>query len=170
MRRTVRVIAVVTSAFLGVGLGTLPALAAAPPLHEVFFDDPSFALPDIDCGTFTIRETSFHNRIDVITYFNDAGEPVRVRVHVSFDGVLTNLSTGETLADRAHFSNVFDLVEGTFTGTGVDFHYSIQHAGLIVANNGRLVIDDATGEVLFLAGPHDIFDAGSLAPICSALA
>jgi hypothetical protein len=69
MRWTVRVIVVMASALLGVGVCAVPALATPPPLHEVFFDDPTFALPDIDCGTFTIRETSFHNRIDVITYF-----------------------------------------------------------------------------------------------------
>jgi hypothetical protein len=66
--------------------GSGPALRAAsftpPPLHEVFLNDPAFALGDIDCGTFTIHETSFLDRVDVITYFNDAGDPVRARLHV----------------------------------------------------------------------------------------
>jgi hypothetical protein len=92
------------------------------PLHEVFLDDPAFALPDIDCGTFIIRETSFSNRVHVTTYFNDAGEPIRVRFHVQFQGVLTNLSTGKTLRDHVALSQTFDFTEGTFTETGLEFH------------------------------------------------
>src|SRR3954453_11342195 len=62
-----------------------PATAAANrPLHEGFIDDPSFALPDIDCGTFTIRETSFSDRVEVTTYFDRAGNPTTLRIHVQF--------------------------------------------------------------------------------------
>lgn len=138
------------------------------PLHEVFFDDPAFALPDIDCGTFIIRETSFSNRIKVTTYFNDAGDPIRVRVHVQFQGVLTNLSTGKTLRDHAAFSNTFDFTEGTLTQTGISFHYRIRHEGLQVAENGRIVFDLETGDILFAAGPHDVTEQG-LTAICPLL-
>jgi hypothetical protein len=150
--------------------GSAPALRAAaahPPLHEVFFNDPGFALPDIDCGTFTIRETSFSDRVDVITYFNDAGDPVRVRIHVEFHGVLTNLSTGKTLRDHAAFSDTFDFIDGTLTETGVVFHYKIPHEGL-VADNGRIVFDLESGEVLFAAGSHDVNEQGFTA-ICPLL-
>jgi hypothetical protein len=167
--RIFRVIAMFVTALVAVGLTASPAAAKPPPLHEVFFDDPGFALPDIDCGTFTIRETSFDDRIDVITYFDDAGDPVRVHLHVSFQGTLTNLSTGETLRDRASFSQDFDLAEGTLTITGVSFHYTVPHEGLEVADQGRLVLDLETGEVLFLAGSSDVFDEG-LAAICPLLA
>jgi hypothetical protein len=63
-------------------VAALRAASAHPPLPEVFLNDPSFALGDIDCGTFTIRETSSSDRVDAITYFNDAGDPVRARLHV----------------------------------------------------------------------------------------
>ena len=118
-----------------------------PPLHQVFLNDPSVALPDIDCGTFTIRETSFSDRIHVITYFNAAAEPVRAHIHVQFQGVLTNLSTGKTLRDHAAFSDDFDFIDGTLTETGVAFHYKIPHQGL-VADNGRIVFELESGEVL----------------------
>jgi hypothetical protein len=147
-----------------------PSLAAGhPPLHEVFFDDPGFALPDIDCGTFTIRETSFSNRVDVTTYFNHAGDPVRVRVHVQFQGVLTNLSTGKTLRDHAAFSDTFDFIDGTLTETGIIFHYTIPHQGLLVADQGRIVFDLESGELLFVAGSHDVNEQG-LTAICPLLA
>ena len=152
--------------------GSGPTLQAAafkpPPLHEVFLDDPSIALPDIDCGTFTIRETSFSDRIDVITYFNAAGDPVRALQHVEFHGVLTNLSTGKTLRDHASFNDVFDFVDGTLTETGVTFHYKIPHLGL-VADNGRIIFVLETNEVLFAAGSHDVNEQGFTA-ICPLLA
>jgi hypothetical protein len=151
--------------------GSAPVLLAAaghPPLHEVFLNDPGFALADIDCGTFTIRETSFSDRVDVITYFNAAGDPVRARQHVEFHGVLTNLSTGKTLRDHASFSDVFDFVDGTQTETGVSFHYHVPHLGL-VADNGRIVFDLETGEVLSAKGPHhDVVEQGFTA-ICPLL-
>jgi hypothetical protein len=139
------------------------------PLHEVFFDDPAFALPDIDCGTFIIRETSFSDRIHVTTYFNEAGDPFRVRVQVQFKGVLTNLSTGKTLRDHAAFTNTFDFAKGTLTQTGISFHYTIRHEGLQLADNGRIVIDLETGDILFAAGPHDVTEQG-LTAICPLLA
>lgn len=150
--------------------GSVPVLGAAaahPPLHEVFVNDPGFALPDIDCGTFTIRETSFSDRVDVITYFNNAGDPVRARIHVEFHGVLTNLSTGKTLRDHAAFSDAFDFIHGTQTETGVTFHYKIPHQGL-VADNGRIVFDLESGDVLFAAGSHDVTEQGLMA-ICPLL-
>ena len=149
--------------------GSVPALRAAaahPPLHEVFLNDPDLALGDIDCGTFTIRETSFSDRVDVITYFNDAGEPVRARMHVEFQGVLTNLSTGKTLRDHASFSDAFDFIGGTLTETGVSFHYKIPHQGL-VADNGRIIFGP-NNEVLFAAGSHDVVEQGFTA-ICPLL-
>jgi hypothetical protein len=150
--------------------GSAPALRAAaahPPLHEVFLNDPGFALGDIDCGTFTIHETSFSDRVDVITYFNDAGDPVRARLHVEFQGVLTNLSTGKTLRDHAAFSDAFDFIDGTVTETGVAFHYKIPHQGL-VADNGRIIFGP-NNEVLFAAGSHDVVEQGFTA-ICPLLA
>ena len=149
--------------------GSAPALRAAaahPPLHEVFLNDPDLALGDIDCGTFTIRETSFSDRVDVITYFNDAGDPVRARLHVEFQGVLTNLSTGKTLRDHASFSDAFDFIGGTLTETGVSFHYKIPHQGL-VADNGRIIFGP-NNEVLFAAGSHDVVEQGFTA-ICPLL-
>ena len=97
----------------------------------------------------------------------DAGEPVRARVHVEFQGVLTNLSTGKTLRDHASFSDAFDFIDGTVTETGVSFHYKVPHLGL-VADNGRIVFDLESNEVLFAAGSHDVVEQGFTA-ICPLL-
>ena len=166
MKQRVTLIALVATALLGVGNASV-ALAKTPPLHEVFFNDPDFALPDIECGSFTIRETSFEDRVDVITFFDDTGEPVRIHLHVSFLGVLTNLSTGETLRDHAAFSQDVDFVDGTDTASGVQFLYTVPHDGLGLATTGTVVFDQETGDVLFQAGPSDIED--DLTPICGLL-
>jgi hypothetical protein len=133
----------------------------------VFFDVPDFALPDIDCGTFTIRETSFSNRVHVTTYFNDAGDPIKVRVHIEFEGVLTNLSTGKTLRDHAAFTNTFDFAKGTLTQAGVSFNLKVPHVEGKVVEKGRLVFDLETGELLFEAGQHG---PSPLTDICPLLA
>ena len=166
MKLRLTLIALVATALLGVGNSSV-ALAKTPPLHEVFFNDPDFALPDIDCGSFTIRETSFEDRVDVITFFDDTGEPVRIHLHVSFSGVLTNLSTGETLRDHAAFSQDIDFIDGTAMTSGVQFHYTVPHEGLGLATSGTAVFDLETGDVLFQAGPSDI--EGDLTPICGLL-
>jgi hypothetical protein len=165
MKLRVTLIALVATALLGVG--NTVALAKTPPLHEVFFNDPGFALPDIDCGSFTIRETSFEDRVDVITFFDDSGEPLRIHLHVSFSGVLTNQSTGETLRDHASFSEDVDFVDGTDSASGVQFLYTVPHDGLGLATTGTVVFDLETGEILFQAGPSDIED--DLTPICGLL-
>jgi hypothetical protein len=145
------------------------AAAATNPVHEVLIDDPEFALPDIDCGTFTIRETSFSDRVQVTTYFNAAGDPVRVRVHTQFHGVLTNLATGKTIRDHGAFTNTFNFTQGTLTQTGITFHYTLPHEGLQLADNGRIVFDLETGEVLSAAGHRD--NVGQdLTAICPLLA
>ena len=166
MKLRLTLIALVAIALLGVGNASV-AFAKTPPLHEVFFNDPDFALPDIDCGSFTIRETSFEDRVDVITFFDDTGEPVRIHLHVSFSGVLTNLSTGETLRDHAAFSQDVDFVDGTATVSGVQFHYTVPHEGIGLATSGTAVFDLETGDILFQAGPSDI--EGDLTPICEML-
>jgi hypothetical protein len=141
---------------------------AKGPLHEVFYNDPGGALPDIDCGSFTIRETSFTDRLAVTTYFNAAGDPVKVRLHLQFSGVLTNLSSGKTLRDHAAWTGTFNFAEGTVTTTGVVFHYKVPRVGML-RENGRIVVDLETGEVLSASGPHD-FTGQGLSVICPLLA
>ena len=94
-------------------------------------------------------------------------EPVRIHLHVSFSGVLTNLSTGETLRDHATFSQDIDFVDGTLTASGVQFHYTVPHDGLGLATSGTVVLVLETGEILFQAGPSDI--ENDLTPICGLL-
>ena len=154
---------------VSVPASSLGGVATPPAQHQVYFDDPSFALPDIDCGTFIIRETSFSDRVDVTTYFNAAGDPVSERVHVQLTGVLTNLSNGKTLRDHASFTDYEDFAEGTLTEAGVSFHYTLPHEGLLVTDNGRLVFDSESGELLFAAGSHDVVQQGHTA-ICPLLA
>jgi hypothetical protein len=69
---------------------------------------------------------------------------VRARLHVEFQGVLT-----------------------TQAETGITFHYTIPHQGLLVADDGRIIFDLESGEALF-AGSHDVIEQGFTA-ICPLL-
>lgn len=151
----------------GIVITTIPAAATAP-LHEVFIDQGIALLPDVDCGTFTIHETLVSERVDVMTYFTDAGDPVTVLIHASFEGILTNESSGQTLRDHGSPTVMIDLLSGTSTHAGVAFHYALPHQGLLLATNGRFIIS-STGEVVFQAGQFDVYET-DLTPICSLLA
>jgi hypothetical protein len=86
--------------------------------------------------------------------------------------VLTNLQSGKTLRDHSADNSTFPIVNGDFsivTTSGLDFHYTVAHQGIEIAVTGRLVHNDVTGEVLFVAGPHDV-PPHELPKICPLLA
>ena len=158
MRRMIGAIVLSATGLFGVSLTASPAMATPPPQHEVFTD--LSPLDDIDCGTFTIRETVLSGRENKITYFDDAGNPVRVFEHYSFDGVLANLSTGKTLRDHFDENDQFTIVGDDWTvvaTAGVTFHYTLTGQGIQFAQAGRF-IHTQSGDVIFQAGPHDEFD------------
>ena len=168
MRRIVSIVALLATGLLAVGLAASPAAATPPPLHEVFTD--LSPMPEIDCGAFTIRETVISGREDKITYFDDAGNPVRAFAHYSFDGVLTNLSSGATLKDHFAENDHFTIVGDDWTvvaTSGVLYHYTLTGQGIEFAQTGRF-IHTHTGDVIFQAGPHDEFDPVSV--LCPLLA
>ncbi len=64
--------------------------------------------------------------------------------------MLSNSLTGKTLSDKGNFKNSLDLVNGTVTVIGGIRHTTVSGLGIIIQETGRIILDDATGGILFV--------------------
>jgi hypothetical protein len=85
-----------------------------------------------------------------VTYFDNNGNPIRIDLLIHYEGTLTNSVTGKTLPDKGNFKNSIDLVNGTATVTGGIRHTTVSGLGIVIQDTGRIILDDATGGILFV--------------------
>ena len=106
-------------------------------------------------------------------FFDEAGEPDRLHVHVKTRGTLS--ANGVTLSARASGNQMIDFDAQTVVEVGLAFSYYAPGTGVVLMDRGRLVwsADPETGDVLwppaFEAGPHPQLH-GDLGGLCEALA
>lgn len=150
------------------GMLMMSPAGAIPPENEVFVDEGFFLLPDIDCGTFVLHEELVVERIQVTTFFDPEGTPVRTQVTVNFAAELINLATGESFRDTVVGLDTFDLLTGEETFVGPGLKITVPGGGIVLLHNGRKVFD-ANGDLIFNAGPDDIFEVGLFDGLCAAL-
>jgi hypothetical protein len=160
------VMSVIALAMIG---ATIPAYAKAP-LKEAFIDEGIFTLPDIPCGTFTLTEVMDSESVMVTTFFDKAGDPVKVATRANFFGTITNSATGETFRDHASFTETENIPKGTTTVNGVSYHYIVGGQGEVYAEMGHKISVTATGEVTFQGGQADLASDPDLASLCVSLA
>src|SRR5262245_43443520 len=116
MRRATIWLMMLATSLATVLAGTSPAQAAVtPPDHFSTSDVADLALPEVDCGRFTIRQTSIAGHFTKVTYFDENGDSARVIEHYAIDGLLTDLSTGQTLKSHFQENDVFTIVNGDWT-------------------------------------------------------
>lgn len=142
-------------AVVAFALLTLPtAVSAAPPVVETFHDEGSgaFGGPCLNGVTlvFTVTED-----VRVTTFFDEAGNPVRLQGTVDTVMVVTNPESGESVRSPAHTTFFEDLVAGTNAQVGLVFHATVPGVGVVFHDVGRIV-SDAEGNLIFEAGPHDV--------------
>lgn len=142
-----------------------PAAAAQPSVlvetTDIEEQIPADANP---CGVDVTFEEVATKR--TTTFVDADGTVVRQQVH----GVVTTTVTSEygQLINRWGANVVIDPRDGTYTRAG---NYDNVHAGaggVIINGSGRIVLDEATGDVLFTAGPLELIDE-NWAKFCSAL-
>jgi len=153
--------AAVMAALLGSVLG-ITGVAAAGPASEPFVDGGSDV---IDCGAFTATfERTYTGTLT--TFFNRAGDPVRIQFVAKLTGSLSG--NGQDLPLTGSVLVVIDLVRGTFTYDGQVVWAGRVGDGVVFQDSGRFSVggDDA---VLLDAGPHDLIDNGPEV-LCAALA
>jgi hypothetical protein len=101
-----------------------------------------------------------------ITFFDKAGNAISVDIFVHYVGTLTNSVTGKSLDDKGNVKNTINLVNGTFTETGGFRHTTIRGLGIVIQETGRIVVDDASGGILFVTPGMSVDEAVQL---CAAL-
>jgi hypothetical protein len=167
-RRVLRGLLPMMIALAAIGMGTTAASAKAP-LKEIHVDESIFTLPDIDCGTFTLHEEMVSERVQTTTYFDRAGDPVKITTTANFFGEVTNTATEETFRDHVAFTETLNLPAGTTTVSGSSYHFVKADEGQIYAEVGHKILVSEDGTMIFQAG-QDAFTQTSLEGICEPLA
>jgi hypothetical protein len=138
---------------------SLLALVASPasaraPQREVVRVSGEFLVEDCGGGV-TLTET--FNEVDTFTtFFDAAGNPIRVQFHQDFAGVITNSASGNIYRDPGHPTFVFDVVNGGVTVHGEFFAIVAPGVGIVLQDTGTISFD-AAGNIIFEAGPHQAF-------------
>jgi len=149
--------------------GSIPASAKAP-FKEVFVDEGLFTLPDIGCGGFTLTEVMDSESVQVTTFYNKAGDKIKVATRANFFGTITNTLTGETFRDHASFTETMNLVNGTTTVNGISYHYIVGGRGQVFAEIGHKIFVTDTFEVIFQGGQDDLASDPDLLSLCEFMA
>jgi hypothetical protein len=147
--------------------GNAPTASAAPP-ETTTTEILEVNAPVSNCGSFTII-ANYTGILKTTVYFNAQGDPIRLLFQGRASGSLTNSVTGYSVKDAPSIRNGFvDLVKGTETDVGVDFHITAIGEGVVVLQAGRIVFEGAPPPT-FVAGPHLGPPAESEAILCAAL-
>ena len=166
-RKTTDVVLVAFLALVVLG-GAIPA-TAKPPTKEVYRDEGWFTLPDITCDGFTLTEELDSEYVQVLTYVNKAGTPIKQSVKANFFGTITNSVSGNTYRDHSTFTETYDLVNGTTTVSGQSYHYIVKGQGQVFAEVGHKITVDATGEIIHQGGQSDYVNDPDLLSLCDHL-
>lgn len=117
----------------GIASASPPTSAQMPGDYSVTFtgaDSPC----DFDV-TFTGAGT-----VNVTTYYDNAGNPIRESVHGSLTHTVS--SAWHTLSSKGPAPVQIDLATGLSTDTGKEFAFHIPGSGVVWAQNGRFVYGD----------------------------
>lgn len=149
---------------------------------ELAFSDPPVANEPsgIVCGS---TELFVSQTRDVVgkRFYDADGDLLQRHFREDLNGTFTNPATGKSADWVAHNTVIHDLAtpgdiaSGTTRITGQQARVFVAGGGTILLDAGRIVVDEATGEILSSAGPHhfdDYFvrgDADALQAICDAL-
>ena len=155
---------------LGMAIGLLlamavPALAAKPVVvvDEDWSND--LTIPGgPGCGFDVDLDESGHTRIT--EFFNNDGD--FVSAHVQVHGTTEWSGPGGTATEHWAWNGIFDAEANTFTQNGNVWNLHMGAGGVILHDVGQITFDDATGEVISIRGPHDVWDEG-LGALCDAI-
>jgi hypothetical protein len=155
------------AAAMAVMLALAGSASAANPERETFHDEGTEFIAD--CGKFDVL-TDFVVDGHSTTFFDSAGNPDYARVHFQFNDFFYNSKTGEGFAETEAGNDLFDLPSGNVvTSVGLSYRVTVPGEGQVLLDAGRLVYDE-TGEVVFVAGPHQVLLNEDKAKLCAALA
>jgi hypothetical protein len=109
----------------------------------------------LDNGTFKLT-----------TFNDDAGNPVKsVATNYRVRYTVSATAQGRTLTTNAPAVVIESFEQGTELVLGLHNAYHVPGNGVVLLDAGRILIDQQTGEVIFEAGPHELF-AGDADAFC----
>ena len=117
------------------------------------------------CGSFEV-EYSGTNENRITTYYDQAGNPVRIVAHKQLRETDRNTSSGKTIEVRGNVTIVIDLVAGKETYNGYLFLANDPGSGVVIQDTGKIVFDSDGAVVVH--GPHEVFESQG-AIFCDAL-
>ena len=152
------IVAALTLSFAGTSAAATPDIFTFP-INETFVDDGASAA----CGFQILATNTGTARVEV--FFDNTGAPVRVQVEENVIESFT--ANGVTINGAGHTLDVFDLLNGTETLTGLVIRVPLPGGGILYLDRGRLVFDE-NGNLVFEAGPHPSLH-GDFDGLCAAL-
>lgn len=139
-----------------------PAVAARPTTEFTTEDATSV---DTDICSFPI---TFHDSgtYKTTTFYDKAGNPVK-SILTNYNDRFTETATANGKTLLANYPTVFitALPSEAYVQLGLRANYTVPGSGVVALDAGRVSFD-ASGEVLFEAGPHDILN-GSWEAFCA---
>ena len=130
-------------------------VSAKPPDFK-FIDEFEFEVPSpfsgCDFDIHVVGSNKVQVRIDDLTEI----------VHNNFKSTVTNLSNFQSFDDNGTWKNTLTFDEDgnllTIDTTGSIFRITLPGQGIVAQDTGKILFDPVTGEKLFEAGPHEVFD------------
>lgn len=131
-----------------------------------------FAVPCADFGPYTFDNVvSGRQHVKVTEVLATDGTLLQLVFNIQFSETDTNSETGANLTLKGSVHEVWDFASNTRTLSGKVFLTTRPGAGVVVHDTGRITMTLDTREVVFLAGPHEVFFAGGIDPVvCAELA
>ena len=99
------------------------------------------------------------------TFWFDSDDNL-LKLHVKVNGTTEWSGPGGVATEHWAWSGWFDPVAMTFSQSGNV--WNVHKNGLVIHDKGLIVFDDATGDVIKVAGPHEVFFNG-LGALCDAI-
>jgi hypothetical protein len=123
-----------------------------------------------DCGDFEVlADLVVDGQIDYFDTDRD-GIPDFFTLRVRLVSFFYNSATGKGFTAYEHGNFTFDLSNDALViETGVTFRVTVPGEGVVLLDAGRVEYDEETGDVVFVAGPHQLLE-GDTAKLCAALA
>ena len=137
-----------------------PLAAAAAPQTTSERDIDETIVSDDFCSFPLVFH--FVGRVEVKTYFDRDGTPVRARLHGSEVATVTNPANGKSVSGHEVLNTFTDLTDGTSVQVGIPIHW-----GSALIDAGRVVLD-ADGAIVSISGNHERIE-GDFTDLCAAL-
>jgi hypothetical protein len=135
------------------GIALLPATAHAdPPTVQIVTRNVDQGAVG-SCGDFDVL-ASFDVTRRETTFYNAAGTPIRLQVHVEAPGTVTNSVTGESLPTKGIRNITVNLITGERKSTGSNVHVVVPGEGTVQLAAGMSQIDE-NGELVREVGRLD---------------